>query len=176
MEFCPGIYEHAAAIIGRSPWEVSRSADLLAAAHVAAWRRYGQRLVVVGIDVYNVEAEALGAIVPKPSGHGVPALASHPLQDMEELAELPPFDPSAGRWPTVIEAALRLADACRGAEVLVPLCGPMALAQGLLGMENLLMGLHEDAEAAAGALAALADRQVAALRSIVPTGANPIFF
>jgi hypothetical protein len=33
MIFSPGIYEHAAALISRTPWEVSRSADMMVEAH-----------------------------------------------------------------------------------------------------------------------------------------------
>ena len=36
MELSPSVYEHAAAVIGRSPWEVSRDRELLFQAHAAA--------------------------------------------------------------------------------------------------------------------------------------------
>ncbi len=56
MDFSPSVYEHAAFLIGRTPWEVSRDADLLFEAHAEAFRRYGHAPVVVGIDIYNLEA------------------------------------------------------------------------------------------------------------------------
>lgn len=176
MEFCPGIYEHAAATIGRRPWDVSRSRALLAAAHREAWRRYGQRLVVVGVDVYNIEPEALGAVVAEPRGDGVPAIVAHPFEEPGDLAGLPAFDPEAGRIPLVLAAATELAAACEGAEVRVPVCGPMALASGLLGMENLLVALMEDPDAAARALDGLGLHQAGYLRAIKGAGARPVFF
>lgn len=42
MQFSPSVYEHAARVIDRSPWEVSRNADLLAQANIEAFRLYRQ--------------------------------------------------------------------------------------------------------------------------------------
>jgi uroporphyrinogen decarboxylase len=176
MEFCPGIYEHAAAMIGRHPGDVSRSRELLAAAHGEAWRRYGQRLVVVGIDVYNIEAEALGAVVGEPLDNSVPAIVAHPLPHVRDLAGLPGFDPDAGRIPLVLEAAKDLVSVCEGAEVRVPVCGPLALANGLLGMENLLVGLMEDPERAVEVLSGLMAHQTGYLEAIRDAGVHPLFF
>jgi uroporphyrinogen decarboxylase len=176
MEFCPGIYEHAAALIGRRPWEVSRSRDLLVEAHAGAWRRYGQRLVVVGVDVYNIEPEAHGALVTEPAGNNVPAIARHPFEELEDLTDLPDFDTGAGRIPEILGAAADLVTTCAGAEVRVPVCGPMAFAGGLLGMENLLVGLLEDPETAEAAMANLVSHQTEYLRAIREAGARPVFF
>ncbi len=176
MEFCPGIYEHAAALIGRGPWEVSRSNRLLADAHREAWRLYGHRMVVVGVDVYNIEPEALGAVVGEPAGDGVPAIVQHPFEEMGEIAGTCHFDPQAGRFGVILEAAAELAATCVGAEVRVPLCGPMALASGLLGMENLLMGLMDDLDIARESLNSILGHQSGYLRAIRAAGARPIFF
>jgi hypothetical protein len=72
MEFTPVVYEHAAKFIGRRPWEVSRSADLLVEAHAAAYGVYRHAPIVAGIDVYNVEAEAYGAVVGASRENEVP--------------------------------------------------------------------------------------------------------
>ena len=176
MEFCPGIYEHAAALIGRSPWEVSRSTDLLVEAHHAAWTSYGHRLVVVGIDVYNVEPEALGAEVGEPPGNNVPAIGRHPLEELGDLTNLPAFNARVGRFPMILDAARALVPLCTGAEVRVPVCGPMAFANGLLGMENLLIGLMEDPQAAMETLDRLVSHQTGYLRAIAEAGVRPVFF
>jgi hypothetical protein len=176
MEFCPGIYEHAAAAIGRSPWEVSRSRDLLAEAHRAAWKLYQHRMIVTGIDVYNVEPEALGAVVGKPCGNNVPAISQHPFDELEELLDLPEAATETGRYADVLHASAELAAACPAAEVRVPVCGPMAFANGLLGMENLLIGLMEDPRLAADALGMLLKHQIGFLEAIQAAGVRPIFF
>jgi len=108
MEFSPSVYEHAARVIGASPWEVSRDVELLAEGHIEAFRLYEHRPVVVGIDIYNLEAEAYGAEVSRPSGNGIPAISRHPYSTTEELIALGPFDPkSAGRVPMVIVSRWR---------------------------------------------------------------------
>ena len=59
----PAIYEHKAALIGLSPAEVSRSADLLARSLEAEHRAYAADFMTVGIDVYNI-----GSIRPTRAG------------------------------------------------------------------------------------------------------------
>jgi hypothetical protein len=63
MSFCPSVYEHAARVIGRTPGEVSRDGVLLSKGHIEAYRLYRHRPIVVGIDIYDLEAEAYGATV-----------------------------------------------------------------------------------------------------------------
>lgn len=177
MRFSPGIYEHAAACIGRSPWEVSRDAALLADAHEVAWHQYGHPLLVVGIDVYNAEAQAYGAKIPKPTGNNIPSITGHPCEEVEELLELEPLAPSKhphlGR---LLQAGQQIKAHCRGADVRVPVCGPFALATGLLGMNELLMAIHEDPETVTAALRHLLAGQKAYLEAIRLAGLGAIVF
>jgi hypothetical protein len=48
------IFEHAAALIGRTPWEVSRDAELLFQAHAAAYRLYRHQPLIAAIDHDNL--------------------------------------------------------------------------------------------------------------------------
>lgn len=176
MEFTPGVYEHAAACIGRRPWDVSRSRELLVSAHAEAWNLYHHRLLVAGIDVYNIEPEALGAVVMEAPGDNVPALGGHPLEEIEQLADIAEFDPTSGRYPMILGAASELATICPVAEIRVPMCGPMALANGLLGMENLLVSLMEDPELAVKHLTGLLRYQCGYMKAIKQAGVRPIIF
>ena len=54
--FCPSVYEHAARVMGRTPWEVSRDGSLLAQGHIEVFRLYSHRSVIVGTDTYNLAA------------------------------------------------------------------------------------------------------------------------
>ncbi len=177
MEFAPSIYEHAARVIARNPWEVSRDLDLLAKAHVEAFRLYNHRPVVVGIDIYNLEAEAYGAVVDRPSGTGVPAISTHPYSKAEELIALEPFDPKKdGRAPMVIEAARRVAGECPGADVRIPVSGPFSLATNLMGFESLLCEIQTDPATVAAALGHLVAGQVEFCKEIVRNGLDIAFF
>ncbi|OHB64263.1 MAG: hypothetical protein A2Y77_04385 [Planctomycetes bacterium RBG_13_62_9] len=177
MQFAPSVYEHAARVIDESPWDVSRDVQWLARGHIEAYRLYQHRPIVVGIDIYNLEAEAYGATVTRPSGQGIPAICDHPFSTARELIDLEPFDPqSAGRVPLTIEAAGRVAAECPGADVRVPLSGPFSLAANLVGFENLLYEVHRTPDLVARALLALVTGQVRFCQEIVRHGLGIAFF
>ncbi len=177
MQFAPSVYEHAARVIGQRPWDVSRDVSLLAKGHTEAYRLYQHRPIVVGIDIYNLEAEAYGALVGQASGNGIPAIHEHPLSTARELIDLEPFDPkSAGRTPMAIEAAERVLAACPGADVRVPLGGPFSIAANLMGFENLLYEVHTTPDLVAEALLSLVAGQVEFCREIARHGLGIAFF
>jgi len=177
MQFAPSVYEHAARVIAESPWDVSRDVRLLAKGHTEAHRLYQHRPIVVGIDIYNLEAEAYGAVIRRASGNGIPAIHEHPLSTAQELIDLEPFDPkSAGRIPMAIEAAERVVAACPGADVRVPLSGPFSLATNLVGFENLLYEVQTAPDLVARALMSLVAGQVKFCQEIVRHGLGIAFF
>ncbi len=59
IPFVPAIYEHKGALIGKSPSQICRDANYLYAGLLRELEVYDPDLLVIGIDVYNVEAEAL---------------------------------------------------------------------------------------------------------------------
>jgi uroporphyrinogen decarboxylase len=177
MLFSPGIYEHAAALIDETPCRVSREGPLLYKAHHAAWCRYQHPMVVAGIDVYNIEAECLGAVVDSPSGNGVPSIVSHPFSAVDELLEVRSPDPShGGRMPMILDVAARLAAQCEASSVFVPVCGPLAFANGLVGMDEILCGMLDEPALVGDALMWLAGCQETFVREILAVGARPLVF
>ncbi len=177
MDFSPSVYEHAAFLIGRTPWEVSRDADLLFEAHAEAFRRYAHGPVVVGIDIYNLEAEAYGGVLRRPHGTGMPAVERPICRSVGEVAELEPLDPAAaGRIPMVIEAAARLARQFPQADVRVPVSGPFSIAASLLGLEGLLSDVLAEPAAAGAALGHLVEGQVAFCEAIGRRGLDVALF
>ncbi len=177
MEFVPVVYEHAAKFINRRPWEVSRSADLLVEAHAAAYAVYRHAPVVAGIDVYNVEAEAYGAVVQDAGGNGVPIVSGQVCQSADDLQRLTWPDPaSGGRFPLVIEAAGRLQERCPGAEVRVPLSGPFSIACTLLGFQEIFIEVLTRPETVKRALQYLAAGQVEICRVLASKGFRIMIF
>ena len=145
--FVPSIYEHGAALLGRTPSVVARDAGLMAEAALAAYHTYQHDLVTVGIDVYNVEAEALGCVVHYDDGSSaVPGVVSHPLAEQQQLdagaLQIPPGNGSAGRLDLIADACSRVM-AQIGDQVWVYACigGPFSQAVELRGFENLLMDM-----------------------------------
>ncbi|UCD57568.1 MAG: hypothetical protein JSV16_00210, partial [Candidatus Hydrogenedentota bacterium] len=177
MQFSPSVYEHAAAVIGRSPWEVSRDGELLAKGHIEAFRLYQHYPVVVGIDIYNLEAEAYGATVARPAGNGIPAIHSHPYSTTKELMNLEPFNAKKdGRIAMAIEAAKRVAKECPEADVRLPVAGPFSIATNLMGFENLLCEIATSPNLVIETLGHLVTGQVDFCKEIVRQGLDIAFF
>ncbi len=177
MQFSPSVYEHAAHIIGRTPWEVSRDGELLYEAHATAWRRYHHSPIVVGVDIYNLEAEAYGATVGRPDGHGIPAISGHICEKMMDVLMLKPLDAQAdGRIPAFLDVAERLARDLPEADVRVPVSGPFSIASNLVGFETLLMATIAEPEGAISALRYLAEVQVDLVKAIAKRGLDIAFF
>lgn len=177
MEFTPVVYEHAAKFIGRTPWEVSRNVDLLVEAHAAAYAVYRHTPVVAGIDVYNVEPEAYGAVVGASRGNEVPSLTGLLCQSAADLCQLPWADAaSKGRFPMIMEAALRLREKCPEAEIRIPLSGPFSIACALVGFQGILTEVLTTPDMVAAALRHLAVGQIEICRSFASRGFRVMFF
>jgi len=153
VPFVPTVYEHAAALIGRTPSETAQNEDLLVEAQLRAYELYGHDLVAVGLDIYNVEAEALGTPVNYYGDSRLPSLAGPLLPELQDLDRLRVPNPeTAGRMPLYLRAAERVKRSI-GGEVLVngTVVGPFTLAALLRGFEKFILDILNDG-AYAGAL------------------------
>ncbi|MBM4028806.1 MAG: hypothetical protein FJ280_25940 [Planctomycetes bacterium] len=161
MELSFKVFEHAAALIGRTPWDVSRDADLLFQAQAAAFRLYRHQPLIAAIDHYNLVPEALGGIAAQPDGNGVPAITEPLLASATELLRPRPLDACRdGRLPMILEVASRLKREFPEAEVAVPVDGPFSIASALVGFDQLLCDVAEDPDAVRSALRHLIAGQV----------------
>ncbi len=177
MQFSPSVYEHAAALIQKSPWEASRDGELLFQGHQAAFERYHHSPVILGIDIYNLEPEAYGAIVEQPKLNGIPAITSHLCSSANEIIALPLFNPqSSGRIPMVLEIGRRLARALPEADVRIPVSGPFSIASNLVRFESLLLEILTLPDIVLKALHHLVEGQVNFCRAIVDHGLDIAFF
>ena len=177
IEVSPSVYEHAAKILGRTPWEVSRDGQLIYEAHAAAYEFYRHTPIMPGIDIYNLEPEAYGAVIEPPSGHNIPGIEHHPLRSTAQLLELPPLDPAtAGRIPIQIEAARQLAERFPEADIRVPVSGPFSIASNLVGFSTLLLEAATEPDMVARAMLHLVEGQVRFARAIKAAGVDVAFF
>jgi hypothetical protein len=177
MQFAPAVYEHCARLIDRRPWEVSRDPDLLFEGQAEAYRRYRHAPVVVGVDIYNLEAEAYGARVDEPDGNGIPAIVDHPFAASADLLALPPLNPVRdGRLPMVLAVGERLRDAMPEADVRIPVAGPFSVASNLVGLNALLCDVLTDPGLVRAVLLHLVDGQVNVCRHIRERGLDIAFF
>ena len=144
--FAPAVYEHKADLIGESPFSVSRSADLLTRALEKELEIYRPDAITVGVDIYNLELEAIGATVEEKKA-GCPELALIPAGF--ELRT--PDYGKEGRFALMLEAASRIAERS-DVPVRVAATGPVTLAAKVIGFEDLLIGLFTEDEAVAETL------------------------
>ncbi|MBI4877308.1 MAG: hypothetical protein HY822_21995 [Acidobacteria bacterium] len=179
IPFVPAIYEHKARLIGRSPSEVCRNAELLYEALAAEVRVYDPDLLTVGIDVYNVEAEALGCRVEyfEDSNH-VPGIREPILDAAADLARLRLPDPeSGGRMPLYLSVAARLQRELGGERIVRgALTGPFSMACELAGAERFLMAAVEDPDFARALLEFTARVTVAYGAAFARRGVEPVIF
>lgn len=147
VPFVPAVYEHKARLAGRSPSEVCRHGGLLRECLERELETYDPDMLVVGVDVYNIEAEALGCTVRYFEGSAdVPAVEAPLLESPGELERLGLPDPGRdGRMPLFVDTAAGLhRDVGRDIIVRGALSGPFSLASALLGTETLLMATVDD--------------------------------
>ncbi|OGD25708.1 MAG: hypothetical protein A2V57_06100 [Candidatus Aminicenantes bacterium RBG_19FT_COMBO_65_30] len=179
VPFVPAVYEHKARLVGRSPSEVCRSLDLLLESLEKEIEVYDPDMLTVGIDVYNVEAEAAGCEVRyfgrEPD---VPAIAAPILAGPGDLGKLGRPDPARdGRMPLFVEAAARL-HKDRGRDLVVrgALTGPFSLACALAGTEEVLVATVEDPRFVRALLAFSARVAVDFGTAFLEKGVEPILF
>ena len=179
VPFVPAVYEHKARLVGRSPSEVCRSSDLLLEALEKELEIYDPDALTVGIDVYNVEAEAAGCEV-RYFGRDpdVPAVAAPLLGGPGELGKLGRLDPARdGRMPLFVETAARLRKD-RGRDLVVrgALTGPFSLASAVAGSEGLLVATVEDPAFVRGLVAWAARTAVDLGTAYLERGVEPVLF
>jgi len=140
IPFIPAIYEHKAALINESPSMVCRDQTLLVRALEEEYKTYHADLLVVGIDVYNVEAEALGAGVKYFTSNEVPSISQRPLEHKGRIDDLKVPNPERdGRMPLMINAGREIMRRV-GQDVMVwgAVSGPFSLASNLVRADKLL--------------------------------------
>jgi len=177
LNFTPSVYEHAARLLEKRPWDVSRSAELLFQAHTLAFHKYHHTPVIMGIDIYNLEPEAYGAKVEAPAGNGIPAISRHPFDGVAEILALPQFNPHTdGRIPMILSAGKRLAEALPDADVRIPVSGPFSIASNLIGFESLLISALTEPDQLRAALEHLITGQARFCQEIARQGLDIAFF
>ncbi|NOY79120.1 MAG: hypothetical protein GXO76_14805 [Calditrichaeota bacterium] len=178
VPFEPAIYEHKAFLIGKTPSEVAQSEELLLQSLRKEHEIYGADFLVVGLDVYNVEAEALGCSVRFFENADVPAISEPILESPEEVERLKLPNPETdGRMPLFLSAAEKLAGE-RGEDVVIrgALSGPFSLASELLGMEKLLIETFSNPESVTKLLNFATDVLIAYADAFLDRGVGIVSF
>ena len=176
MRFAPTVYEHGATLLGKTVSEVAQSDTYVIAAQQKAEQLYRPDLLTVGVDIYNVEYEALGGHIRYFSDQRLPEPDEGMLTDTDALlAFLEETDAEAcltrGRLPLFRHAARSLRKTVDpNREVLASVTGPFTLAVMLRGYEDLIMDLIAQEESAERLLAFTSDFVSRVGRSYIECG------
>jgi uroporphyrinogen decarboxylase len=177
MNFQPAVYEHAANLIHKSPWSVSRDVHLLVEAHTAAYQMYQHIPISVGIDIYNLEAEAYGAVIKGPAGNNIPAVSRFPATTCHDILKIHHFNPQKdGRIPLVLKAGKMLRQKFPQAQIKIPVSGPFSLAANLMGLDNLLLECVLGPQKVKKVLFHLVEGQLDFCKEIKSTGLDATIF
>ena len=146
IPFTPTILEHSAKLISITPSQAAQDELLLASAHISAYRLYRHDLVMVGIDVYNIEAEALGCKIKYHQSNSIPGIINHPYQNTNRYKDIH-FSKQNGRISMLMKAASQvLYTIGHEVPVSIGISGPFSIAVDLVGYENMLYGCLDDSE------------------------------
>jgi uroporphyrinogen decarboxylase len=179
IPFVPAIYEHKGALIGRSPSQICRNADYLHAGLLKELEIYDADTLVIGIDVYNVEAEALGCkVVYFENSRDCPGIVEPLISRPADLPRLGVPDPERdGRMPVYLEVADRLfREIGRSIVLRGAVTGPYSMAAELAGAEKFILLTVEDAEFARRLIEFCARVTVEFGKAFLRRGVEPIIF
>ncbi|MCK5758536.1 MAG: uroporphyrinogen decarboxylase family protein [Clostridiales bacterium] len=143
IPFIPTIFEHSAKVIGKTPSEIAQDEDLLVESQLACYELYRHDLISIGVDIYNVEYEALGAKVKFPENDELPSISEIMVSSIDDIDKLTVPDPEKdARMPMFLNAVQRINEKV-GNEVIVngTIVGPFTLASIMRGFENFVMDL-----------------------------------
>ena len=152
---------HAAVLAGASIREFYTNAETFLAAQMVAWERYELDDLSTHFDLYNIEAEALGAPMTWCDGAAPEAdPARRLLGSIDEWHTLrPPAMGRAGRMPYALEINDRLM--AMGLPAKVRFCGPVTIAAKLMGLDELLIACMTTPEKVHALFAFLCDEVIA---------------
>jgi len=178
IPFCPAVYEHKAALIGARPSEMGRDAGLFEKAIIREVEVYEPDMIVIGCDVYNVEAEAAGCKVHFPDSNDVPAVKERAIRVGDDLSRLRLPDPQrSGRMPLHLEVGSRIQERLGGERIVRgALSAPFSIACELAGPEQVLMALIDRPEWVGGLLDYCAEVAKSYGRAFAERGLGLILF
>lgn len=146
IPFMPTVFEHAAALINKTPSEVAIDEYLIEKSQIKAYEMYENDAVTVGVDVYNIEAEALGCTIKYHDDDSVPGIKGHVFKENIDIKNIV-FKIDKGRIKKILNAADSINKKIGNkVNVGIGICGPFSICIELVGYENLIMRIINEEE------------------------------
>jgi MtaA/CmuA family methyltransferase len=168
VHFCAGL-------AGHSLRRYSTDAAALAESVLRYYDRFRPDAVWISADTW-VSAEAMGARIGATDDHQpLGGLGEPAVRTVADVERIPPPDASRqGRYPLMIEALSRVVSAL-GREVFIVACFdqyPFALAAALMGMNEIMLRLHDDPPFVRALMARAEEYALAYGRALAGAGAD----
>lgn len=152
MKFSPTIYEYNSMLCNTTISDVAQSEDKLFYAQMKAFELFKPDIMTIGVDVYNIEVEALGAKIHFFKDNSLPEMKENIISDIKEVPDfIKNIDLESltglGRIPMFLNVAKKIRNALpKDIEVLCAVTGPFTLAVLLRGYENIIYDIIIDKE------------------------------
>jgi uroporphyrinogen decarboxylase len=146
---CLENFQHAAALAGYTMRGYCLDGEKMAAAHIAAWEKFGHDMIDLENGVAAL-AQAAGCEV-RFTDDAPPWITGHALESIEQVDRLKPIDPyQDGTLPEMIKATRLIADELGGRVCLLAEAdqGPFSLASEILDPQELLVTLLDPSKEA----------------------------
>jgi len=139
--FLPAIYDYKARLAGIPPHLFGTKSEDIVFAMEQELKESCSEVLTSGYDIYNVEAEALGATLIRNERTGIPDIKEPIIRTVDELSELPGLVTLAGRMNVFVNAA-KIAVERWGSKIPVrgAISGPFSIASKLIAHDDLIMG------------------------------------
>lgn len=137
-----------AAMAGLSLREYCSDGEAMAAAHIAAWRRFGHDMIDLEVGVAAL-AGAVGCTVDFEEDTSPPWVTAPALGSIDDIDRLQPIDPhSHGMLPQMLAATRIISDELGDRVLLLSEAdqGPFDLASQIVGVEEFLMAIINPAK------------------------------
>lgn len=175
--FLPAIYDYKARLAGIPPHLFgTRSEDIVYAMEREVEESCSE-VLTSGYDIYNIEAEALGATLIRNERIGMPDINKPILRSIDELSRLPLLITPAGRMNVFVDAAKIAVDRwgstipVRGA-----ISGPFSIASKLFSHDELIMGCILDPDKIKELLSFCTQTAILYANAFIAVGAQVIVF
>ena len=176
IPFMPTIFEHAAFLIGETPSTAARSSKLIKEAFIKAYQTYNPDVLTIGIDVYNIEAEALGCEVRYFNDNSIPGIITRPVS-LESDPEDIKFTLNSGRIKSILDAAVAVKNEIHyDIPVSIGICGPFSILMETTGYDIAINAIIHEDERIKNLLEALLRFQINYCKVIIDLGLSVTVF
>lgn len=176
IPFVPALYDFKATLAGVPGHLFGRSADEYRVALDREVEELGVDAVTVGYDIYNVEAEALGAKVDRSDRLSMPEIAEPAIERLEDSATLRVPDGPSDRMVLLAEVCRDSVTRYDGVAVRCGMSGPFSVAASLYPRDRLLVDLLLNPVGVSSLLRIAVDTIKVFCDAVADTGADVVLF